>query len=136
VTHAVVSKFGVTESEFDGLRRCLAAAIDGRCIPEWEFEALIGCTRHEARDIADIDPRELELDEQLLDRVVALLSALSGAAQPSSPGSQGHEVDLDELHALLGKLLGGVAEQEHPELVSSVSLRLWAREEPAKKRGA
>jgi hypothetical protein len=127
VTNAALTSDEMTERELEGLRRCLAAAIDGRCIPEWEFEALVGCTRQEARGLLDVDLALLEHDEQLLDRAAALLGALSGAALLTSCSWEGHDIDLAELHTLLARVLAAGLE-DRPERVSSVSLRAEQRD--------
>lgn len=117
----------LTDDELIDLRRYVLMAVNGTCIPEWEFEALVGCTRIDARGLlASALSAEGEL-EDILDYLVALLSALSGSAQlvPSARrSSHASSPDLATLHALLSKLLGS---DPQPERCSAVTLRGSAR---------
>jgi hypothetical protein len=134
-----VSTFGLTEHELCGLRALLISAIEGRCIPEWEFEPLTGCSREEAREFVDTGLNEAFLDERGLDQLVVLLSALLGSVQTSSRRrAHGHasapDFDLTVLYALLARLVHGT--DERPERESSVTLRVPHQVDEPQKRGA
>lgn len=123
----------MTADELASLEKCLLSAVDGRCIPDWELEALLGCTRGEARERIVAGLAADRGDELLLDQAVILLSALSGSAQLSSRGrSLRQRVELPELHMLLARLMGadaptsGPRPEHQPERESAVTLRVPA----------
>ncbi|HEX5658644.1 MAG TPA: hypothetical protein VFX59_15680 [Polyangiales bacterium] len=95
------------------LRTSLASALEGACIPDWEFDALIGCSRARARRSFEAGVRRLETRGELpgettCERMVVLLSALLGASRGSG--------ELERLVARLGV-------QERSALESGVALR-------------
>lgn len=85
----------LSEHELNLLRTCLVSALDGTCIPDWEFAALFGCSRGNATrsleaGVRRIEGRQERPSEVVCERMVLLLSALLGAshgrasARPSS----------------------------------------------------
>jgi hypothetical protein len=70
-----VSILGLTADELAILRTCLRAAIERPCIPDWEFESLIGCSRADALCRVESDLEHAEHDEQLLDQLVRVCAA-------------------------------------------------------------
>jgi hypothetical protein len=112
-----VARLQLNERELTALRACLASAIDGTCIPAWEFESLFGCSRGRAKRSLEAGVRRIELrgerpSEPTCERMVLLLSALLGA----SPGDQDNEL-LELLIARLG------AHDDRAPLRSGISLR-------------
>jgi hypothetical protein len=110
-----VARLQLSERELHVLRTSLHAAVDGACIPGWEFEALIGCTRSRARRSLDAGLRRIELRgerpaEPVCERMVLLLSAALGARQALA---------ADELRPLIAKLTA----QERSPLESGIALR-------------
>lgn len=100
---------GLNADELTHLRAYLLAALDHPCIPEWEFEPLIGCSPAEARRRIESDLERAGHDEQLLDQVVSMLSMLAGASQPGSQalrlGPEGApRAQLDQLIERLSRL--------------------------------
>lgn len=128
-----MSRFGMTEDELTCLERFVFRAIEGDCIPDWELEALLGCSRVEAHLLIAARLRgDQEHDGALLDQLVVLLSALAGSAQLGSRGRLHGELDLADLHGLLTTLVGAPtglptpADKRAPELESQIKLRVPA----------
>lgn len=95
-----MAKLELSERDLDLLRMCSTAAIEGRCIPEWEFDALFGCSRSRAKRSVDAAIRRIETrgerpSEPACERLVLLLSALRGASDG---------LNTDELEALIERL--------------------------------
>ena len=138
-----MSILGLTVEELANLRAYLLAAIERPCIPEWEFESLIGCSRSEARRRIECDLPRVSHDERLLDQVVALLSMLAGASQMPARMLGSRPAARGQLHELIDKL-EWLADEHQAARQSSVSLRAGAEpqaeaalelaQRPARKR--
>ncbi|MEY4509141.1 MAG: hypothetical protein RLZZ450_1263 [Pseudomonadota bacterium] len=126
----------MTDDELISLERLVLSAIEGCCIPDWELEALLGCSRVEARLSVQTGLRgKSDRDGRFVDQLVVLLSALAGSAQPGSPAHPREAlpreaIDATELHLLLSRLLGDPKElprpphRRAPELQSQIKLRV------------
>lgn len=115
----------LSEHELKLLRACLAAAVSGACIPEWEFEALFGCSRGRATrsleaGVRRIESRQDRPSEAVCERMVLLLSALLGASQQGQMA--GADASVHELTQLIERL-SVPAETPHK---SGVALRVEA----------
>lgn len=133
----------MTEDELACLERFGVSAIEGTCIPDWELEALLGCSRVEARLFIEAGLRgEAGGDGPLLDLLVVLLSALAGSAQLDTRDQAHGELDLTQLHRLLARLLGAPTElpalpaRRAPELESQIKLRVPQATVARKRRPA
>jgi hypothetical protein len=133
----------MTEDELSRLETFLLSAIEGGCIPEWELEALLGCSRNEARELVGAALRgEGEVDSGLLDQLVILLSALAGSVQLMSRVRPHEAIDLLELQRFLARLLGVHTElpdsrhRRAPDLQSQIKLRVPQPAAAEKKRPA
>jgi hypothetical protein len=109
-----VARLQLSERELHVLRASLASAVEGACIPEWELEALAGCSCSGLKRSLDAGMRRLELrgerpSESTCERMVLLLSAMLGA-------SEGPATELQGLIARLGT-------PERSPLESGVALR-------------
>jgi hypothetical protein len=109
-----VARLQLSERELHVLRASLASAVEGACIPEWELEALVGCSRGALKRSLDAGMRRLERrgerpSEPTGERMVLLLSAMLGA-------SHGR---VAELEGLIERL----ATPERSPLQSGVRLR-------------
>lgn len=138
-----MARFDMTEDELVSLEGFVASAIEGACIPDWELEALLGCSRVEARLFVEAGLRiEGDGDGTLLDQLVVLLSALAGSAQLGSRAQLDGDLDLSELHRLLARLLGAPTDlparpaRRAPELESQIKLRVPQAAVGRKKRPA
>jgi hypothetical protein len=134
-----VSILGLTTDELASLRTFLLAAIESPCIPEWEFDSLVGCSRAEALSLVESGLEHAHHEPGTLDRVITLLSILAGFAHLSAPPQSRDDATLtagsQQLDQLLEKLFW--ADGEHTLRQSSVTLRPAARaSEPARKRRA
>jgi hypothetical protein len=133
----------MTEDELVCLERFVVSAIEGACIPDWELEALLGCSRVEARLCVESGLRaDSDGDGPLLDQLVVLLSALAGSAQLGSRAQLDGNLELSELHRLLARLLGAPTDlpaaqaKRAPELESQIKLRVPPAAAARKKRPA
>lgn len=106
----------LSEYELNLLRACLASAVGGTCIPDWEFDTLFGCSRANATRSLEAGLRRIETrqdrpSETLCERMVLLLSALLG-----SGSMQASEQDLT-------LLIGRLSVPEETPRKSGVALR-------------
>ncbi len=87
----------LAEDERQVVAKCLFAAVNGKYFPDWEFETLIGSTRHDVRKIAANWETEPLPSAATVEVVIAVLgnlvcyphgmeAALSSAVGKSSSG--------------------------------------------------
>ncbi len=109
-----MARLRLSEREIHVLRSSLATALDESCLPDWEFESLIGCSRGQARRSLEAGLRRIEQRGErpaasACERMLLLLSASRGAATGPS-----HEVE---------DLIERLAVQDRSPLESGVALR-------------
>ncbi|HEY6880267.1 MAG TPA: hypothetical protein VI299_19720 [Polyangiales bacterium] len=115
-----MARLQLSGRDLDLLRACATAALEGKCIPDWEFEALFGCSRMGAKRTVDAAVRRIEghgerPQEQACERLVLLLSALRGTTQGQ---------DAQDIGTLIGRL--SAADDTHRARCSGVTLRAEA----------
>jgi hypothetical protein len=110
-----VAQLQLSERELHLLRASLASAVEGACMPQWELEALTGCSQGALKRCLDAGTRRLERrgelpSESTRERMVLLLSATLGAS---------HGQAASELEGLIARL----ATPERSPLESGIALR-------------
>ncbi|MDB4974028.1 MAG: hypothetical protein JWN48_2369 [Myxococcaceae bacterium] len=105
------------------LRGWLRTAVDSPCIPEWEFESLVGWSRVDARTWLEAGVAYADVDAHL-DQVITMLSMVAGAVGGGALGDA-DQVGSAQLAQLIEKLFwsSDEARSSRGELQSSVSLR-------------
>jgi hypothetical protein len=96
-----VARLQLSERELHVLRTGLTSAVEGACIPEWEFEPLIGSTRSRVKRSLEAGLRRIETrgerpSEATCERMLLLLSSLLGASQGQAT------YELEQLMVRLG----------------------------------
>jgi hypothetical protein len=68
----------LTDAERELVHRCLRAAVEGPFFPEWEFHALFGVSREEARAVLEAWPSIDDTDEVVFRTINNALNNLWG----------------------------------------------------------
>lgn len=110
-----MARLQLSERELQILRESLTTAVEGTCIPDWEFEALIGGTRSRVKRSLEAGLRRIETrgerpSESTCERMLLLLSSMLGASHGQAMG------ELEQLVARLGS-------EERSPRESGVALR-------------